>query len=62
MPVACQGLPAQKLVTHNTVTNLASSSKPLILLESQGFFLFLDIKSDRILFDHFTGKDAAWLK
>ena len=31
-------------------SNLASSSKPLKLLEFQGFFLFLCTKSDRILF------------
>ena len=31
-------------------SNLASSSKTLILLENWGFFLFLCRKSDRILF------------
>ena len=31
-------------------SNLASSSKPLKLLEFQGFFLFLCCESDRILF------------
>ena len=34
-------------------SNLASSSKPLKLLEFQGFFLFLYQKSDRILFRRF---------
>ena len=43
-------------------SNLASSSKPLILLESQGFFLFPHVKSDRILIPHFTGKDAVYLR
>ena len=43
-------------------SNLASSSKPLILLEIQGFFLFSDTISDRILLPHFTGKDAVYLR
>ena len=43
-------------------SNLASSSKPLILLENQGFFLFSRVHSDRILFHHLTGKDAVYLR
>ena len=61
MPAACQGVPAQKLVHHSIITNLASSSKSLNRLEVQGFFVFLHIKSDRILLPHFTGKDAVCL-
>ena len=43
MPVAYCGEPVQKLVTYSTVTNLASSSKPLNLLEVQGFSFFMCI-------------------
>ena len=43
-------------------SNLASSSKPLNLLEIQGFFLFSDTISDRILLPHFTGKEAVYFE
>lgn len=39
-PVDCHGPPVQKLVAHSTLTNLASSFKPLIHLEDQGLLLF----------------------
>ena len=35
MPVACQGVPVQKLVHHNSVTNLASSSASKARFEKQ---------------------------
>ena len=59
-------LPRNRRFRGNRVasSNLASSSKPLIILENQGFFLFLNPKSDRILLPHITGKDAVytWFK
>ena len=44
--------PVERILGKDEVasSNLASSSKTLILLEIQGFFLFLGMKSDRILF------------
>ena len=56
--------PVERILGKDEVasSNLASSSKPLNLLESQGFFLFLHTKSDRILLPHFTGKDAVYLR
>ena len=39
MPVAYCREPAQKLVTHNTVTTLASSSEQKTI-QSEGFFVF----------------------
>ena len=46
--------PVERILGKDEVasSNLASSSKPLILLENQGFFLFLKPKSDRILLRH----------
>ena len=54
--------PVERILGKDEVasSNLASSSKPLNLLEVQGFFLFSDIKLDRILLSHFTGKDAVY--
>ena len=48
--------PVERILGKDEVasSNLASSSKPLILLENQGFFLFLRLKTDRILLTHFT--------
>ena len=44
--------PVERILGKDEVasSNLASSSKPLELLEFQGFFLFLCRESDRILF------------
>ena len=43
--------PVERILGKDEVasSNLASSSKPLNLLEVQGFFLFSRLKSDRIL-------------
>ena len=56
--------PVERILGKDEVasSNLASSSKPLNLLEVQGFFLFLVMKSDRILLSYFTGKDAVYLR
>ena len=56
--------PVERILGKDEVasSNLASSSKPLNLLEVQGFFLFSWIKSERILLPHFTGKDAVYLE
>ena len=43
MPVACQSLPAQKLVDHSTMTNLASSSKNARNPRISGVFVHLSL-------------------
>ena len=54
--------PVERILGKDEVasSNLASSSKPLNLIEVQGFFLFSDPISDRILLPHFTEKEAVY--
>ena len=61
MKYAAIAQPVERILGKDEVasSNLASSSKPLKLLEFQGLFLFLRTKSDRILFRYFTRKDAV---
>ena len=56
--------PVERILGKDEVasSNLASSSKPLKPIVFQGFFLFLWLKSDRILFFDFTEKDAVYFE
>ena len=59
MPVAYQGIPVQKLVYHNTVTNLASSSNPLDSLRESRVFL---ISIDMMMSSSLTGLKSTGMR
>ena len=54
--------PVERILGKDEVasSNLASSSKPLILLENQGFFLFCAVSQTASFFSRFYWKDAVY--